>query len=526
MPADHPRTRSRPRARAGAGRTAAQSFIGLTVGAAVVYALLWALDLGGEPDAPSLFALWSSPVAADMLANLGEVTVALLGIALTVVAILVQLAAYRYTPRITELFVRDPVNMAALGVFVITAVLVLWVNMTLEAITGPSLMVLALVVGVSICILGLIPYFAYIFAFLSPGHIVRLIEGEAVRTLHRLRRRGEAGVARARRDLLTSLEHLDDMSQSAVKKDDKAIAIRCLAALADVLTAHAAVKDQLPDAWFSTAELARRDPDFVALDADMIRSLEARRTWVEMKVLRGLELIFRHALKRLTDVNHLIAVHLRRVAEAAASRGDAPVTRLAQRYFNTFLRLAINAGDVRSAYNVVMEYRELARSLMEAGHHAEVVRIAEHLKYYAHVAFAAGHPLVVETIAHDLGDLLELAHDLGASCHDEVLGVLLEIDREPYEDLAHQEASLRGVRKAQVRLATYYLEVGAEPLARRIYEDMREERPARLRSIWAELSQLDDPEWWEVANRDANWDYLPPRRRGQLGAFFGWFPGL
>ncbi|MCA9514466.1 MAG: hypothetical protein KC635_05950, partial [Myxococcales bacterium] len=76
--------------------------------------------------------------------------VGVMAIALTVVAILVQLAAYRYTARITDLFVRDPVNMIAVGFFVVTSVLVLWINMSLEGLTGPSVMVMALVAMVSL----------------------------------------------------------------------------------------------------------------------------------------------------------------------------------------------------------------------------------------------------------------------------------------------------------------------------------------------------------------------------------------
>lgn len=501
------------------------SLIGLTLGTVLIYWALWAAEFAGEA-APNLIALWSSPGASNMLSNLAEVTVGVMAIALTVVAILVQLAAYRYTARITDLFVRDPLNMLAVGFFVVTSVLVLWLNMSLEGVTGSSVMVMALVILVSLSILGLLPYFAYIFYFLTPSHIIRLIREESIRSLERAARLGAPVVERSRRELLASIEHLDDMTQDAVKKDDKAIAIRTIGAMTGVLRAYAGYKSGLPKPWFSTVFLASHDADFVALDPDMITAIQERRTWVEMKVLRGLETTFRSALRRLTDVNHLIAIHCRNFTIHAIEASDTPVLQLGLRYFNTFVRHAINAGDQRSAYNVLNEYRQLAVELMRQHHDDKVVRIAEHLKYYASLAFSRGHTFVVETIAHDISEVLQIAHQVGSPCHDAILGVLLEIDREPRRAIDHQEDSLRGVRKAQARLATYYLGAAAVAEARRIFDDMKHETPERLRSIWVELTAIEDAEWWEVANRDANWDYLSPERREQLAVFFSWFNGV
>src|SRR5512137_1252165 len=50
----------------------------------------------------------------NALANLAQVIAAILGIAITVVSIIVQLAATRYTPRVAEMFFRDRTNLAIL----------------------------------------------------------------------------------------------------------------------------------------------------------------------------------------------------------------------------------------------------------------------------------------------------------------------------------------------------------------------------------------------------------------------------
>ena len=60
---------------------------------------------------------------------------------------------------------------------------------------------------------------------------------------------------------------------------------------------------------------------------------------------------------------------------------------------------------------------------------------------------------------------------------------------------------LRGTRIAQVKLATYYLQHGAEELARAIYDDMKGELPERLASIREEMANISSQDFWEMSDR-------------------------
>ena len=82
------------------------------------------------------------------------------------------------------------------------------------------------------------------------------------------------------------------------------------------------------------------------------------------------------------------------------------------------------------------------------------------------------------------------------------------------------------MRKAQVKLATYYLVRDNEAMARKIFEDMRNEKPERLRSIRDELANVTSKDFWEVIDRGTNFDYLTPDRKATLKTFFGWFQKL
>jgi hypothetical protein len=498
------------------------TFGSLGLACVALYRILWSLDLGAVEGA-NAWDLLVSRGASVVLSGLSEVTVAVLGIALTVVAIIVELASHRYTPRITELFVRDPINISALAFFAMTSVLVLWVGMSLFGPVYPAGMVRATVAAMSLSLLALLPYFMYVFDFISPTRVLDRISQTATRAIARVRDRAAAEVTRRRQEVRASIEQLGGMVLNSVEKNDRSIAVAALQSLSDVAQCSLESRTWLPDEWFRTAELGHFDHDFVALHAMMLVTVEERRTWVETKILRQYQGAFMMGLQRDADIDHMVAIHTRRLAACALAVKQEAATREALRFMNTYLRASINARDVRTAYNVLNEYRVLGEQMLGCGAQDLTQELAGHIKFYGQLAFSQKLPFILETSAYDLCALLEEAHRLEAPCHEALLDLFLDVDREPEGD-RHQDVALRGVRKAQAKLATYYLEVGRPDLARRIFEDMRVEPRNRLESIRSELCSIRDPEYWEVTDRGINFDYLSPERRGRLDEFFGWFP--
>ena len=129
--------------------------------------------------------------ALDTLSSAAEVVAAVLAIAITVVSIVVELAATRYSHQITRLFLREPVNLAVLGIFVVTTVQCIWVAAALDN-SGPQAVLpqagfaitLALV---TLCLLLLIPYIYFVFAFLSPISVIDKICRDAYSTVLKAR---------------------------------------------------------------------------------------------------------------------------------------------------------------------------------------------------------------------------------------------------------------------------------------------------------------------------------------------------
>ncbi|MEZ4317330.1 MAG: DUF2254 family protein [Myxococcota bacterium] len=483
------------------------------------YGVLWLIDFGISGTPP--WWLFAEPGAHETLGSFSEVTVGILGIAITVVAIIVELAANRYTPRITELFVNDRVNQTVMGFFVLTTVVVLLVNMSLYSGHHPLAMVWTSTALMTFSLLAILPYFVYVFDFLTPTQIVNRLQSRTTGAIGRAARGG--GIQGARHDVLLGVEQLGDITLNSIDTKDKPIAISTVEALAAVAQYAIEHKGACPDAWFDSRFLANNDQDFVALHEDMVVALEERRTWVEMKVLRQFQTVFGAAANRMRDINHLVGIETRRLAMVAHERGDQPSVAQSIRFMNTYLRASLNAHDVRTSYNLLNEYRVLAEEFLDAGAEDRLLEVATHIRFYGQLAFAMNTGFILETAAFDLCSLLERVHEKRSPCHDHMLiGIFLELDREP-EGGKTQEASLRGVRKAQIKLATHYLVHGDEDSARRIHQDMRGERRERILSIRAELEAVTEQEYWEVSDRGINFEWLPPERRAMLPLFFSWF---
>ena len=480
-----------------------------------------------------IFAHVSAAEAEQIMSGVGEVIAAILGIVITVASIIVQLAANRYTPRITDMFFRDRTNLAVMSFFVVSAVFSLWVNFSIRtggpgstpAAFVPQHGVTVTMVLLSLSLLMMAPYFAYVFDFLEPDNVVgRIKAGGVARALQQGGRGAEhdRSVDERRVMALSSLEQLADIALNAVEQKDKGIASKTIDSIGELVVAYVPHKPDLDPRWFQIQGQLARDADFVSMNGEALHKLSTTRTWLEYKALRQLLMVYREALATMPDLVTRIAIDTRYIGQAAIAAGDRDALHVVVKFFNTYMRRALNAKDIAAAYNLLNQYRYLAEELLKAGWSQDVVEIARHFKYYAQTAQSIGLAFLTETVAFDLCEINEVAFTLKSPARDELLRIFLEVDKEA--EAEQQESSLRGVRKAQVKLATFYLQKSESSLARKIYRDMRDERPDRLRSIRAEMLAVTTNEFWEVNDRGGVFEYIEPERRQFIHRFFEWFP--
>ncbi len=188
---------------------------------------------------------------------------------------------------------------------------------------------------------------------------------------------------------------------------------------------------------------------------------------------------------------------------------------------NSYLRATLNARDVRTAYNILNQYRLLVESMLRAGRFDHAVAAVGHMKYYGHTSFQMNLAFVAETVAYDVCALVELAHDLKVREEETLLRLFLDLDLPASE--REKEQGLKGVRKAQVKLAAYYMISGDSEKAQRIREDMAAEPLDRLLAIRHELERVESKDFWEIIDRGRNFEFMPPAQKAYMREFFARF---
>jgi hypothetical protein len=499
--------------------------------ALTAFVILYSIDhlaTGGPasaaPDSIRRYFFFDQDHITDAASALGSMVAGVLGIVISVVAIVVQLSAERYTG-VTTMFFRDRTNIGVMGFYVVACVCGVWISLSIRADFVPRVTLSYMMIMTTIGLVGMAPYFAYVFRFLEPTNIIARIRRDASLVARSgSKTTKSAGCAEAQGQTLNAMEELTDLTSNSISGKDKIIASRAVDALKDFAVEYLEYKPQASDAWFAIGDDIRENPDFVAMDPESLADLVKRRTWVEWKIMRQYLGIYNEALHTMRDINYLIAIDTRYIGEAAARAKDDELIELTLRYMNSYMRATLNAKDVRTAYNVLNQYRLLVESLLRTGNGARALGAVEHMKYYGNVSYDMKLSFVTETVAYDVGSICQVAHELGMPEEHQLLDSFLELDRASPE--RGQEQALKGVRKAQVKLAAYYLMVGEEERARRIRDDMAMEPRSRLAAIRDELVRVETKDFWEIIDRGRNFEFMPPKQKEAMRVYFSWFEPL
>lgn len=494
------------------------------VGFAAFYLLDHEVTGGAKiPKDPSLagrYLRFEPDLISDALAGLAGMTAAVLGIVITVVSLLVQLTSERYTG-VAQMFLRDRTNVVVMSYYVITCCVGVFTSLALHAEFAPRATVFAILAATVFGLVIMLPYFMYVFRFLAPTNLVTRIELEAAAdVLAASTERDPEAIIDGQAPAISALEELTDITSNSISGKDKIIASRAVDAIKDFVVAYLAVKSRAHPSWFRIGERIRDNPDFVAMDPESLRELEADHTWLEWKALRQYLGIYAEAQADMPDINYLIAIDTRYVGESALAGGDRAVVELAFRFMNSYLRTALNARAVRTAYNVLNQYRKLVESMILGGANDLAVEGVRHMIYYGRTSYDMQLGFVTETVAYDVSALCEFAHahQPKSDLDDQMLAMFLELDQ-PLR-VKRQEAGLQGIRKAQIKLACYYLASGAVAEAQRIAADMAGEERSRLTAIRDQLERVTSKEFWEIIDRGRNFEYMPPRQKDQMPRFF------
>jgi uncharacterized membrane protein len=215
-------------------------FLFLLGASALIFLASHWLDARRLPKAPPL--LWNlthfegGPIS-DLLRDVSQLVTALLGVAISVVAIIVELASNRYTHRITGLFFRAPVNFAVLGTFVVSGIQGMWVAFGVRDGFTPVWGTTLAMGLMTLSLLLLLPYFAFVFDFLDPLRIVARIRAETLSVITRGPRlliMARMSTEDVQRHAADGAEQLADVVLNAMSNHDGTIAVAAVNALGDL----------------------------------------------------------------------------------------------------------------------------------------------------------------------------------------------------------------------------------------------------------------------------------------------------
>lgn len=462
----------------------------------------------------------------NTLGGLGELVTSVLGIEITVIAIIVQLAANKYSSGIMELFVENPVNVTIIGLYIITAIDTLLVCNTLSQPYIPIFSISLMLVLIILSLLLILPHFAYVFNFLRPENFLGYVRDRINNRITRLAANRAKDAMATKQKIVNDINFLGDIALNSLAQSDRAVPLLCITYLREVIVLYLPLKEKMPELLFTMSHKEYMDPDFSSYSRFVMDSIEKKRIFLERKVFRLYEMLFNNSRAVMRDVASGVLLNTQLIAVKAVSLRSEETLRCASQFFNSYLRIAIREKDPRSAFNALEHYRIVAENLLDYNP-KEVEALAFYFKYYGQEANKNQVLFILETAAHDLCAVNELAFEKNVPNLEELLHLFLTLD-EPLDEASEKngsskEMSLIGVRIAQSKLASYYLLNNRPDLARIIYEDMKIEPPQRIQKIREIIWSSKEEEFWEITPRGINFNYLSDDRREALERFFGWF---
>ena len=344
------------------------------------------------------------------------------GLLVTIVGIILQLSAGRFTGHVTALFFRDVKIGMALSYAVFCNAFSFWVYLSIGRNFVPRTAVVLCVMLVMTQLIMIFPFLQYLFFFLEPDKVVSKIMKNGLKAASAgLVANGE-NLEKGQVKAIMSVEHLIDAANGALKKKDKNITSEIVDALCSFTMHYGTIKGLMYILWFRIPVWIRSSPDFLALSQEAIDKMKVDKTWMEWKILRQYQMLFTEALKLMKELCYHIAMNTMLIGENAARRGDLPVVDLCIKFFNTYLRGSINSVDVRTVYNVLFQYRKLAEVIILCGHEIgntvpgeenaleqRALRIAKYMRYYSYLCLGKSLMFLVEVTAHDIRILCETA---------------------------------------------------------------------------------------------------------------------
>lgn len=442
----------------------------------------------------------------DVLSPVARAFNNMLAMLIAAVGLAIPLTANMHTPKLIEMFLRDKVNRIMLIFGAIGAAHVLWVAYLIGPKFAPMWAYRLAVFGAMTGWLLFIPYFFYVIRFLDPSNILARLKYDVKRDVERaLHGKNEVGPAHDR--VRDAMQQIGTIVLKSIDRADRGVAAEGIWSFKQMLDHYRQLKNKLPPAWF---HVERRD--LVGLSPEALDLLNVEGIWLEHAALWQLYLCYLNALTKAPDTLSALSDTVRVIGSRAHADGDERVLELTVRIFNNFLREAIKKKDAHAIYDLLYQYRRLALDLLNRPELLE--KIGFYLRRYSEVAIASGIDFMPQMLVFDLLEIVEQAYEKRCAAAPTLLREILAI-----RHIGPSGSYLIGI-KGKVILGARLMEMGLVAEAEQVRMVLSDVAPEALRRAEKDLLTLKERVFWEVTDRQINFEYIPPERLDSVRKFF------
>jgi hypothetical protein len=445
--------------------------------------------------------------AAGTLGLVGGAEGVTLSIVILGVMFGIQTTSSRYSPRIIGIFTRNAMNTLVLSFALASILYTFLVRSEVKVGYVPMASVAVAEILALINFAILFPYVIYIFEVMRAETLVPGIMRKARRELR-------AGLNSRHRDqhrsaLMMCVAQVTDIAFGSIQLGDMPVGVLSIEELGQFLARdYLPVKKQFGPDWFKVGH-----SELPGASDQIIAEVNRAGTWFTYAVLSSfVDMVGLTPIHRKEAV-HSIAVATRNAGLAAIEVGDHEVAELSLRFFNTYLRAAINQSAPTFASGIMNEYRRFAIGALQWRPDLAVESAAHLLRYGRHFD-EAGMPATFGAAAEDVADLAieARARDPQVSLRLAQLLVRNLLDLIP----SARPIGLNGLFKGVAKLTFWAMATEQRDVARVLVDGIAAAPPDFVDSALERMEGMQNGLFWEVNERVIAFDWVEQPLREQI----------
>jgi hypothetical protein len=308
---------------------------------------------------------------------------------------------------------------------------------------------------------------------------------------------------------MTCLAQVTDIAFGSIQLGDMPVAVLSIDVLGQfVATEYLPIKQKLKPEWFKVGHA-----ELPGASDQIISEVNRAGTWFTYMILTSfVDMVGLTPVHRKEAV-HAIAVATRKIGLAAIENTDPEVAELCLRFFNTYLRAAINRSAPTFASGIMNEYRRFAIGSLEWRPDL-AVEAADHLLRYGRHFDEAGMPAIFGAAAEDVADLAieARARDPRVSFRLAQLLVRHLLELVPNA----RPIGLNGLFKGVAKLTCAAMAADQKNVVHVLVDGIAAAPPDFVDAALSRMESMQNGLFWEVNERVISFDWLEQPLREEI----------